>query len=78
LYKACHKHETIDKYPCTLIILKMQQIQYVENSYSEAAKTLVEGSPVKEDEKLHLEMVSRQNICAMDIIGLSWIFEDDY
>lgn len=57
----------------------MQQIQYVENSYSEAAKTLVEDSPVKEDEKLHIETVSRQNTCAMDMVGLSWIFfEDDY
>jgi len=57
----------------------MQQIQYVENSHSEATKILVEELPVKEDEKLHLEIVSRQNTCAMDMIGLSWIFfEDDY
>jgi len=57
----------------------MQQIQYVENSHSKATKILVEDIPVKKDEKLHLEIVSRQNTCAMDILGLSWIFfEDDY
>jgi len=57
----------------------MQQIHYVENSYSEATKSLVESIPVKEDKKLHLEIISRQNTCAMDIVGLSWIFfEDDY
>jgi len=57
----------------------MQQTQYVENGYSEATKTLVEKLPVKEDEKLHIEIVSRQNTCAIDMVGLSWIFfEDDY
>jgi hypothetical protein len=57
----------------------MQQIQYIENSHSEATKTLVDSIPVKEDEKLHLELASRQNTSAMDIVGLSWVFfEDDY
>ncbi|MCV0411763.1 hypothetical protein [Nitrosarchaeum sp.] len=56
----------------------MQQIQYVENSHSEATENLVESLPVKEEEKLHLNIVSRQNICALDMMGLSWIFEDDY
>jgi hypothetical protein len=55
----------------------MQQIQYVENSHSEARKTLVESLPVKEDEKLHLELVSRRNTNASDMMGLSWIFLDD-
>lgn len=76
--KACHKYDTIDKYLSDLIILKMQQIQYVENGYSEATKSLVESLPVKEEEKLHMNLVSRQNTCALDMIGLSWIFEDDY
>lgn len=56
----------------------MQQIQYVENGHSKATKNLVESLPVKEEEKLHLNLVSRQNICALDMMGLSWIFEDDY
>ena len=56
----------------------MQQIQYVENDHSKATKSLVESLPVKEEEKLHLNLVSRQNTCALDMIGLSWIFEDDY
>jgi len=56
----------------------MQQIQYVENGHSKAAKTLVESLPVKEEEKLRLSLVTRQNTCALDMMGLSWIFEDDY
>jgi len=57
----------------------MQQIQYVENSHSEATKILVKRLPVKEDEKLYPKIVSRQNTCAIDMIGLSWIlFEDVY
>ncbi|MCE9651618.1 MAG: hypothetical protein K8Q89_00945 [Nitrosarchaeum sp.] len=57
----------------------MQQIQYVRNSHSEATKILVDSIPVKEDEKLYLEIISRQNTSAMDMVGLSWVFfEDDY
>lgn len=56
----------------------MQQIQYVENDHSKATKNLVESLPVTEEEKLHLNLVSRQNTCALDMMGLSWIFEDDY
>lgn len=56
----------------------MQQIQYVENSHSKATKNLVESLPVKEGEKLDLHLVSRQNTCALDMMGLSWIFEDDF
>ena len=56
----------------------MQQIQYVENSHSKATKNLVDSLPVKEEEKLDLHLVSRQNTCALDVMGLSWIFEDDF
>lgn len=56
----------------------MQQIQSVEKSHSEAPKSLVESLPVKEDEKLHINLVTRQNTCALDMMGLSWVFEDDY
>ena len=58
----------------------MQQIQNVENGYSKATETLVESIPVKVDEKLHLELMSKSNTSAMDVIGLSWIFveDDDY
>ena len=57
----------------------MQQTQYVQKRYSEATKTLVKRLPVKEDEKLYPKIVSRQNTCAIDMIGLSWIlFEDVY
>jgi hypothetical protein len=55
----------------------MQQIQYVEESYSEASKILVESLPVKEDKKLQIKIVSRQITSAMDMIGLSWIFMED-
>ncbi|MDH5431716.1 MAG: hypothetical protein OEW78_07545 [Nitrosopumilus sp.] len=45
---------------------------------SEPLTTLVE-TPVKEREKIHPKIMSRQNTCAMDVMGLSWIFqEDDY
>jgi len=44
----------------------------------ELTNNLVE-SPVKERERIHINLTSRQNISAMDIMGLSWIFvEDDY
>ena len=57
----------------------MQQIQYVENSQSEAAKNLVYSSPVKKDEKPYIEFLLARNIIAMDMIGLSWILiEDDF
>jgi hypothetical protein len=56
----------------------MQQIQYVENGHSEATKNLVESIPVQEDEKLHIVLVAKQNTCALDMMGLSWVFEDDY
>ena len=56
----------------------MQQIQYVGNSHSEATKSLVESLPVKEEKRHHINLVSRQNMCATDMIGLSWIFEDDF
>ncbi|EGG41456.1 Hypothetical protein Nlim_1748 [Candidatus Nitrosarchaeum limnium SFB1] len=57
----------------------MQQTQYVQKRYSEATKTLVKRLPVKEDGKFYPEIVSRQNTCAMDLIGLSWVLlECDY
>ena len=56
----------------------MQQIQYVKNSHSKATKNLVESLPVKEDEKLNIHLITKQNICALDVMGLSWVFEDDY
>ena len=44
----------------------------------EPTKNLVQ-KPVKERERLHINLVSRQNTSAMDVMGLSWIFaEDDY
>ena len=42
----------------------------------EPSTTLVDR-PVKEREKFHVELLSGQNICAMDIMGLSWMFADD-
>ncbi|WP_179370687.1 hypothetical protein [Nitrosopumilus ureiphilus] len=45
---------------------------------SEPTKILVE-TPVEEREKIRPEIISGQNTCAMDVMGLSWIFvEDDY
>lgn len=60
-------------------IYVMSTIQIRKEWQPSPAKNLVESSPVKEDEKLHLEIVSRQNTDAMYMIGLSWIFfEDDF
>ena len=57
----------------------MSTIQIQKKWQSSPLKNLVESSPVKEDEKLHLEIVSRQNMDARDVMGLSWIFfEDDF
>jgi hypothetical protein len=56
----------------------MQQIQYVENGYSEATKSLVESIPVKEEKKLLINLVTRQNTGALDMMGLTWVLEDDY
>ena len=45
----------------------------------EHSTTLAE-IPVKERKKIHPIIFSRQNTCAMDVMGLSWIFveDDDY
>jgi hypothetical protein len=41
--------------------------------------TILAETPVQEREKIRPEILTRQNTCAMDMIGLSWIFvEDDY
>jgi len=39
--------------------------------------TILAETPVKEREKIHPIIFSRQNTCAMDVVGLSWIFLDD-
>ncbi|MDH3278356.1 MAG: hypothetical protein OEM21_09700 [Nitrosopumilus sp.] len=33
--------------------------------------------PVNEQEKTEIKLVSRQSICAMDVMGLSWIFQTE-
>ena len=33
--------------------------------------------PVNEQEKIDIKLVSRQKICAMDVMGLSWIFQTE-
>jgi len=48
----------------------------LESRQPEPKKNLV-LLPVKEREKIHLGLVSRQNTCAMDVMGLSWIFVED-
>ena len=42
----------------------MQQIQPVENSHSEATKSLVESLPVKEDEKPHQSCYKTKHMCS--------------
>jgi len=42
----------------------------------EPSNILVE-TPVKEREKIRPEIISIQNTCAMDVMGLSWMFMDD-
>jgi len=34
-------------------------------------------SPVKERERIHINLTKRQNTSAMDVMGLSWIFAED-
>ena len=38
---------------------------------------ILADTPVKEREKIHPEILSKQNTCALDVMGLSWIFVDD-
>lgn len=60
-------------------IYVMSTIQIQKEWQPPPAKNLVESLPVKEGKKLHIEIVSRQNTDAMDMMGLSWIFfEDDF
>jgi len=54
----------------------MQQIEFKEISNPEAKKNLVERLSVKEEGKLH-ESPLKQNICALDMMGLSWLFQED-
>ncbi len=62
-----NKHEHIsDK-----VIFYMNQLDL------ELGKATSENQTFQQKEKIHLELVSRQNTCAMDVIGLSWIFVDD-
>ena len=57
---------------------KSMSLLLEQTRQSEPLTTLVE-TPVKEREKIHPKIMSRQNTCAMDVMGLSWIFqEDDY
>lgn len=51
----------------------------LDSEHLEAIKNLAE-LPVREREKIDLEIVSRSNTCAMDVMGLSWIFlgDDDF
>ncbi|MDH3490036.1 MAG: hypothetical protein OEL56_06270 [Nitrosopumilus sp.] len=54
--------------------------QLILKSRQPEPSTILVDTPVKEREKIHTELLSGQNICAMDIMGLSWIFaeDDDY
>jgi len=60
-----------------LLIFMSQLI--LKSRQPEPSIILVE-TPVKEREIIHTELLSGQNVCAMDVMGLSWIFaeEDDY
>ena len=50
----------------------------LKSRQSEPLNILVE-TPVEEREKIHINIVSRENMSAMDMMGLSWVFvEDDY
>ena len=63
-----------------ITILKQFNMQSLtlKQRQSEPKTSLVE-TPVKEREKIRPEIISRQNTCAMDVMGLSWIFvEEDY
>ena len=35
------------------------------------------NTPVKERERISIELLSKRNLSAMDVIGLSWIFEEE-
>jgi hypothetical protein len=54
--------------------------QLILKSRQPEPTTILAETPVKEREKIHTELLSSQNVCAMDVMGLSWIFagDDDY
>jgi len=47
----------------------------LESKQNKASKTLVEPL-VHKREKIQNEITSRQNICALDVMGLSWTLLD--
>ena len=59
-------------------IIFMNQL-ILKSRQPEPSTTLMD-TPVKEREKIHAELLSGQNVYAMDVMGLSWIFteDDDY
>lgn len=58
--------------------MTIMQSLTLQSRQPEPTNILVE-TPVQEREKIHSEILTRQNTCAMDMIDLSWIFvEDDY
>ena len=59
-------------------IYVMSTIQIQKEWQPFPAKNLVESSPVKKGKKLETNLITRQNTDAMDMMGLSWIFEDDF
>ena len=46
------------------------------NRQPEPTRNLVKP-PVKERERINIELLSKRNLSAMDVMGLSWIFEED-
>jgi len=54
--------------------------QLILKSRQPEPSTILVDTPVKEREKTHTELLSGQNMCALDVMGLSWMFveDDDY
>jgi hypothetical protein len=49
----------------------------LETRQPEPRTILVEQIPVKERDKNNFQTMPKISICAMDIMGLSWIFQDE-
>jgi hypothetical protein len=60
------------------LLISMSQL--ILKSRQPEPSTILAETPVKEREKIYTELMSRKDVCAMDVMGLSWIFveEDDY
>ena len=68
--------QIIGYYDITVNIISIMQSLTTKPRQPEPSTILAE-SPVQEREKIRPIILSRENTCAMDVVGLSWIFLED-